>query len=101
MSADFFLGIPFNIASTSLLVHIVSQLTGLKPGIVNLIMGDYHLYQEHKEQVLEQIKRIPKKLPKLVMKPFETLEQVENSTLEDYQILDYNSYPAIKAKMVA
>ena len=100
-SADFFLGIPFNIASTSLLVHIISQLTNLKPGIVNLIMGDYHIYQEHVDQVFEQIKRVPKKLPILQIPQFETLEQVEKSKLEDYQILHYESYPAIKAKMIA
>jgi thymidylate synthase len=100
-SADFFLGIPFNIASTSLLVHIISQLTRLKPGIVNLIMGDYHIYQEHVEQVFEQLKRIPKKLPILEMPQFETLEQVEKSKFEDYKIINYDSHPAIKAKMIA
>ncbi len=100
-SADFFLGIPFNIASTSLLVHIISQLTGLKPGKVNLIMGDYHIYQEHLEQVFEQIKRIPKKLPTLQIPQFDTIEQVEKSKFEDYKIINYNSYPAIKAKMIA
>jgi dihydrofolate reductase/thymidylate synthase len=100
-SGDFFLGIPFNIASTSLLVHIISQLTGLKPGIVNLIMGDYHIYQEHIDQVFEQIKRIPKKLPTLQIPNFETLEQVEKSKFEDYKIINYNSYPVIKAKMIA
>jgi len=100
-SGDFFLGIPFNIASTSLLVHIISQLTGLKPGIVNLIMGDYHIYQEHIDQVFEQIKRIPKKLPTLQIPNFETLEQVEKSKFEDYKIINYDSYPVIKAKMIA
>ena len=100
-SSDFFLGIPFNIASTSLLVHILSQLTNLKPGIVNLIMGDYHIYQNHLEQVYEQIKRIPYKLPTLQIPNFETLEQVENSKLEDYQIQNYTSHPLIKAQMVA
>jgi thymidylate synthase len=100
-SADFLLGIPFNIASTSLLVHIISNLTGLKQGIVNLIMGDYHIYNEHIIQVFEQIKRIPKKLPSLQIPKFDTLEQVEKSKLEDYQIINYDSYPAIKANMIA
>jgi thymidylate synthase len=101
MSADFFLGIPFNIASISLLTHIISQLTGLKPGVVNLIMGDYHIYQEHVEQVFEQIKRVPKKLSTLQIPEFETLEQVEKSKFEDYKIINYDSHPAIKAKMIA
>jgi dihydrofolate reductase/thymidylate synthase len=100
-SSDFFLGIPFNIASTSLLVHILGQLTNLEPGIVNLIMGDYHLYQTHIDQVFDQIGRIPKKLPKLEIPKFSTLIQVENSSFSDYKILNYESYPAIKAQMIA
>jgi dihydrofolate reductase/thymidylate synthase len=100
-SADFFLGEIFNIASTSLLVHIISSLTNLKAGKVNIIMGDYHIYKVHYEQVLTQLSRTPYDLPKLVMKPFETLEQVEESVLEDYKIVNYQSHPAIKAQMVA
>ena len=100
-SADFFLGIPFNIASTSLLVHIISQLTQLQPGIINLIMGDYHLYQDHLDIVFQQINRNPYDLPKLEMTPFETLKQVEESNLNDYKILNYIHHPIIKAVMVA
>jgi thymidylate synthase len=100
-SQDVLLGTPFNIASTSLLVHIIAQLTNLKPGKVNLIMGDYHIYKVHYEQVLTQLARTPYDLPKLEMKSFETLEQVEESVLEDYKILDYQSHPPIKAQMVA
>lgn len=100
-SADVMLGSPFNIASTSLLLHIISCLTGLNTGKVNLIMGDYHLYQVHLEQAKLQLTRIPYDLPKLVMKEFKTLEEVENSSLEDYKIIDYTSYPVIKAQMVA
>lgn len=100
-SNDAMLGNPFNIASTSLLTHIIANLTNLKSGKVNLIMGDYHIYESHKEAVLTQLARTPYDLPKLVMKHFETLEQVENSSLEDYKIIDYQSHSAIKAQMVA
>jgi dihydrofolate reductase/thymidylate synthase len=100
-SSDNMCGTPFNIASTSLLVHIIAQLTNLKAGKVNLIMGDYHIYKVHYEQVLTQLSRTPYNLPKLVIKQFETLEQVEESVFEDYKIVDYQSHPAIKAQMVA
>jgi dihydrofolate reductase/thymidylate synthase len=100
-SGDFFLGIPFNIGSTSLLVHIISKLTGLKAGIVNLVLGDYHIYESHIDQVFEQIKRTPKKLPQLSFPNFTTLEQVCQSSSSDYLILNYSHDPAIKAGMVA
>jgi dihydrofolate reductase/thymidylate synthase len=100
-SIDYFLGKCFNIASTSLLLHIISQLTNLNPGKVNLIMGDYHLYQVHLEQAKLQLTRTPFDLPKITIKKFKTLEEVENSTLEDYKITDYQSHPIIKAHMVA
>lgn len=100
-SGDLFLGIPFNIASTSLLTVIIAQLTGLTPYNVNLVLGDYHIYKEHEEAVLTQLVRKPYDLPKLIIKPFETLEQVEKSTHEDYIIIDYHCHNVIKAKMIA
>ena len=100
-SGDLFLGIPFNIASTSLLLHIVSQLTGLEPGKVHLLIGDYHIYDSHTESVFEQLKRTPKNLPKLEMKLFSSLEEVESATLLDFKIIGYESEPAIKAQMIA
>jgi dihydrofolate reductase/thymidylate synthase len=100
-SSDCLLGKPFNIASTSLFVHIISCLTGFNVGKVSIIAGDYHLYQTHLEQAKLQLSRTPYDLPKLEMKHFKTLEEVENSTLEDYKIVEYQSHPAIKAQMVA
>lgn len=100
-SADTFLGLPFNIASTSLLVHIISQLTNLKPRKVNLVLGDYHIYEQHLDAVNEQIKRTSYQLPRLVMPEFETLEQVESSSVADYLIENYVSHPIIKAHMIA
>ena len=100
-SGDFFLGIPFNIASTSLLLTIVAQLTGLEPGKVYLLIGDYHIYWSHLDAVNEQLKRTPKKFPKLEMKLFKNLEEVENASLDDFKISGYECDPAIKASMVA
>ncbi len=100
-SGDFFLGIPFNIASTSLLLTIVAQLTGLEPGKVHLLIGDYHIYWSHLDAVNEQLKRTPKNLPKLEMTLFKTLEVVENASLDDFKISGYECDPAIKANMVA
>ena len=100
-SGDLFLGIPFNIASTALLLSIISELTGLEPGKVHLLIGDYHIYQSHLDAVNEQLNRTPKKLPKLEMKSFKTLEDVENASLDDFKITGYECDSAIKASMVA
>ena len=100
-SSDLFLGEPFNIASTSLLLCIVSQLVGLKPGMVHLVLGDCHIYDEHIDAVKEQLSRVPLKLCKLKIKEFTTLEQVEMAVLGDFILEDYISHPAIKAKMIA
>ncbi len=100
-SGDLFLGIPFNIASTSLLVHIISKLTGLNPGTVNLVFGDYHIYDTHVSAVYEQLERTPKDFPQIVIPDFKSIEQVEQSTVSDYVLVDYKSDPAIKAQMIA
>jgi thymidylate synthase len=68
-SADFFLGVPFNIASASLLLHIVARLTGFKPKWVNLTFNDAHIYVNHLDQVEEQLSREPRALPTLAINP--------------------------------
>jgi dihydrofolate reductase/thymidylate synthase len=100
-SGDLFLGIPFNIASTSLLVHIIAKLTNLNVGTVNLIIGDYHIYKNHLDAILEQLSRIPFDLPSLDLPNFFTLEQVEQSTYTDYKIINYQCNTHIKADMIA
>jgi thymidylate synthase len=100
-SCDIFLGCPFNIASTALLLHIIAMLTNLQPGIVNMIFGDYHIYEEHKSAISEQLTREPYTLCTLNSKKFTTLEEVESSTLDDYQVVNYVSHPPIKAMMIA
>jgi len=100
-SADAFLGLPFNIASTSLLLCIVAKLCNLKPKFVNLTLGDCHIYKEHINAVNIQLKRLCYKLPQLKIPDFKTIEEVEKSNLSDYKILNYSSHSRIKALMIA
>jgi thymidylate synthase len=100
-SADLFLGLPFNIASTSLLLYIVAKLVGMEPENVHITLGDCHIYDSHIDAVKEQLSRIPYNLPKLIIPDFKTIEEVESSTFSDYKLEEYNSYPSIKAQMIA
>jgi thymidylate synthase len=100
-SADLFLGLPFNIASTSLLLYIVAKLVGMKPDNVHISLGDCHIYDCHINQVQEQIKRQPYKFPTLIIPEFKTIEDVEQSNYKNFILENYNSHPTIKADMVA
>jgi dihydrofolate reductase/thymidylate synthase len=100
-SADLFLGVPFNIASTTILLYIISKLTGYKPGNVGISFGDCHIYQAHLEQVKRQLSRTPYKEPQLFISDFKTLEDVENAKYEDFLIQNYTYYRGIKAEMIA
>ena len=94
-SADLFLGVPFNIASYSLLTLMVAQVTNLQPGDFILTLGDAHLYLNHLEQAREQLARSPRPFPRMRLNPArrELLEfQYEDFTLEGYE-----PHPAIKA----
>jgi thymidylate synthase len=99
-SADLFLGVPFNIASTALLLHIIAKITKLKPNMMHLHLGDYHVYKEHINAVWKQLERTPRDLPQLEIPDFETIEDVEKSQFENYKIINYNPYSAIKAAMI-
>jgi thymidylate synthase len=94
-SADFFLGVPFNIASYALLTHMVAQQCDLLPGEFVWTGGDTHLYTNHIEQARLQLSREPYPLPQLVMarKP----ESLFSYKFEDFQIQNYQSHPSIKA----
>lgn len=96
-SCDMFLGIPFNIASYSLLLHMVAQVTGLKPGEFIHVMGDTHIYLNHIEQVEEQLSRTPKKLPTLWLNP--GIKDIDGFGMDDIKLEDYEHDPAIKAPM--
>ena len=100
-SADVFLGLPFNIASTSLLLYMISKICKLNPWNVSICLGDCHIYESHIDAVKEQLSRTCSTLPKLEIPDFKTLEDVEKSKFEDYKIEDYNYQPSIKAEMIA
>jgi thymidylate synthase len=100
-SSDLFLGEPFNIASTSLLLCIVSQLVGMEPGMVHLVLGDCHVYEMHLEAVREQLSRESYKLCKLKMTPFNSIKEVEMASLDDFILEEYNHHPVIRAQMIA
>ena len=99
-SADMFLGVPFNIASYSLLIRIIANICDLDVGTFVHTIGDAHIYQNHTDQVAEQLAREPMELPTLnISKNFESLGDVLKSSVDDYQLLDYNPMTSIKAPM--
>lgn len=100
-SVDTALGLPFNIASTALLLHIIAKLTNMNAKNVILTLGDCHLYDEHMDKFKKQLERVPYKFPNLVIPDFKTIEEVENSKFVDYVIDDYVYHAGIKAGMVA
>ena len=98
-SADMFLGVPFNIASYSLLTHMLAHICELKAGEFVWTGGDCHIYMNHLEQVQEQLTRNERKLPYLFMPPFCDLETLLNTRTSDYKLIGYDPMPSIKAPM--
>jgi len=99
-SCDTFLGVPFNLASMSLLLMIISKTVNMIPGEVTWIGGDTHLYLDHIPQVKEQLKREPKELPELLInKKLNSLEDILNLEYKDFKLTNYESYPVLKAKL--
>ncbi len=94
-SADTFLGVPFNIASYSLLTMMVAQVTGLKPGTFVHTFGDTHLYLNHLDQVKEQLSRRPRKLPTMKINP--NVNSIDEFKFEDFELVNYDPHPAIWA----
>lgn len=93
-SADLFLGVPFNIASYALLTHLVAQQTELAPGEFVWTGGDCHIYDNHREQVAEQLTRQPYRFPELHLQPAPSLFDYR---YEDIRVADYRHHPAISA----
>lgn len=96
-SCDMFLGVPFNIASYSLLLHMVAQVTGLKAHEFIHSLGDAHIYQNHFDAVKEQLTREPMPLAKLSLNP--EVKDIDGFTMDDIELVGYESHPAIKAPM--
>ena len=94
-SADLFLGVPFNIASYALLTLMVAQQTGLEPGEFVWTGGDVHIYDNHVDQVREQLSRDPYPYPQLRLA--RTPDSIFDYALEDFEVVDYRHHPGIKA----
>jgi thymidylate synthase len=98
-SADMFLGVPFNIASYSLLTHMLAQICELAVGEFIWTGGDCHIYQNHMDQVNEQITRSPKQLPHLLMPAFNDLNELLQTKTSEYKLIGYDPMPSIAAPM--
>jgi len=96
-SADMGLGVPFNIASYALLTHMIAHVTGLKPGEFVHTLGDTHVYLNHVEPLKEQLKREPKPFPKLLIK--RKVENIEDFTIDDFEVQGYDPHPKITMEM--
>lgn len=94
-SADLFLGVPFNIASYSLLTMMIAQVCSLKPGEFVHTFGDLHIYSNHIEQVNTQLQREPRELPKMKINP--NIKSIDEFTYEDFELEGYDPHPSIAA----
>lgn len=96
-SADYFLGVPFNIASYALLTVMMAQVTGYEPGEFVHTFGDVHIYNNHLEQVNLQLTREPRPLPTLVVNP--AVNNIDEFVFEDFAIENYDPHPHIRGKV--
>ena len=97
-SADAFLGLPFNITQYSLLLMMVAQVTGLEAREFVHTIGDLHIYTNHLEAAKTQLQRKPKKLPQLKINP--KIKDIDQFTVDDFELVNYDPHPHIKADLV-
>lgn len=97
-SGDMFLGVPFNIASVSLLVYLIANITGTYPDKISLVIGDAHIYEDHIEQVKLQLEREPYNFPELTINK---KDNINDFTYDDIKLNNYTCHPLIKAPMIA
>ena len=96
-SSDLFLGVPFNIASYALLTLMFAQVTGFKPGEFVHTFGDVHIYENHFDQVKEQVKREPRLFPTMKLNP--AVKNIDDFKYEDFTLEGYDPHPPIKAEV--
>lgn len=96
-SADCFLGVPFNIASYALLLQMMAEVTGLKPGEFVHTLGDAHIYNNHLDQVNLQLQREPRPLPRMIINP--DVKSIFDFKYDDFTLVDYNPHPHIAGKV--
>ena len=96
-SADMFLGVPFNIASYALFTHMIAQVCGLGVGDLIISFGDAHVYENHIEQVKEQLARSPLALPTVKLDP--SVMDINKFTMQDIELIDYTCHASIAAPM--
>lgn len=98
-SADMGLGVPFNVASYSLLTHMVARVCGLKAREFIHVMGDTHVYLNHVKPLQEQLGREPYPFPTLRIKEREGLKEIDDFCYDDFELVDYRYHPRIKMEM--
>jgi thymidylate synthase len=96
-SCDLGLGVPFNIASYSLLTVMIAHICGLKPGEFIHALGDAHVYLNHVEPLKQQLERVPRDFPKLHIK--RAVADIDSFTIDDFELTDYKPYGPIKMDM--
>jgi len=97
-SCDMFLGVPLNIASYSILLHMVAKVTGLVPHEFIHVLGDAHIYLNHLDPVKEQLSREPYPLPQLQIRD-RGQSEIDDFELDDFELVNYQHHPTIRAMM--
>ena len=98
-SADMGLGVPFNIASYSLLTHMIARITGLKAGHFIHTIGDCHVYEDHLLSLKLQLNRQPRDPPTILIDKRQNLREIDDFTFKDFTLCDYNPYPGLPLNM--